>query len=94
MPRFPEQTTAIAPRSVRNPEFSKLNSWEPLANDTRRAEDGTKLVSNRICTNYIQIHPLIKVLARLGEIFDFSSFRTTAPTKNPSTCGQSRRRGA
>ena len=33
-PSYP--TTAIALRSVRIPEFSKLNSWEPLANDFLR----------------------------------------------------------
>ena len=32
--------------------------------DLRRAKDGTKLVSNRNCTDKIHAHPLIKVLAQ------------------------------
>ena len=33
---FYSLTSAISPRSVRIPEFSKLNSWEPLVNDFLR----------------------------------------------------------
>ena len=33
---FYSLTSAISPRSVRIPEFSKLNSWDPLANDFLR----------------------------------------------------------
>ena len=90
--RPPKLYPALPPRRRRITEFSKLNS-SAARERSSNALDGTKLGSNRTCTNYIHPIPYIKVLRSAMNpwihwfISDRPSFpristRTTAPTSN------------
>ena len=68
---------AISPRRRLDLEFGKPNSGAARERSSH-AQDGTRSVSTWTCTNYIQAHPLIKVLRSF-----FKSDRSPRSPRSP-----------
>ncbi len=71
---------AVSSRRRRITEFSTLNSSAARERSSQET-DKTTLGSNRTCTNYIQIHPHIKVLRELERTSSFS--KATVSRRSP-----------